>query len=219
MKQENSFSGIAQATGRPDSREVLLEVVHLKKYFHVSRGLGKTGKLKAVDDVSFRIFQGETFGLVGESGCGKTTIGRTIARLYRPTDGQILIHNIDIAHLNQKQLRPFRRKMQVIFQDPYASLNPRMTVGDIVGEPLDIHRIASGAERQKRIYDLLESVGLSREHANRFPHEFSGGQRQRIGIARALALEPELIICDEPISAWMSRFRLRSSPAGGSAAP
>jgi oligopeptide transport system ATP-binding protein len=201
MKQENSFSGIAQATGRPDSREVLLEVVHLKKYFHVSRGLGKTGKLKAVDDVSFRIFQGETFGLVGESGCGKTTIGRTIARLYRPTDGQILIHNIDIAHLNQKQLRPFRRKMQVIFQDPYASLNPRMTVGDIVGEPLDIHRIASGAERQKRIYDLLESVGLSREHANRFPHEFSGGQRQRIGIARALALEPELIICDEPISA------------------
>ena len=190
-----------QAKSGPGSREVLLEVQNLKKYFHVSRGFGRTGKLKAVDDVSFQIFKGETFGLVGESGCGKTTIGRTIARLYKPTAGLIKINGTDIAHLNQKQLRPFRRKMQVIFQDPYASLNPRMTVGDIVGEPLDIHKIAVGPERQKRIYDLLESVGLTKEHANRFPHEFSGGQRQRIGIARALALEPELIICDEPISA------------------
>ncbi|NCA98243.1 MAG: dipeptide ABC transporter ATP-binding protein [Clostridia bacterium] len=190
-----------QATSGAGGREVLLEVQNLKKYFHVSRGLGRTGKLKAVDDVSFQIFKGETFGLVGESGCGKTTIGRTIARLYKPTAGLIKINGTDIAHLSQKQLRPFRRKMQVIFQDPYASLNPRMTVGDIVSEPLDIHKIAVGPERQKRIYDLLESVGLTKEHANRFPHEFSGGQRQRIGIARALALEPDLIICDEPISA------------------
>jgi len=190
-----------QAKSGTGNREVLLEVQNLKKYFHVSRGFGRTGKLKAVDDVSFQIFKGETFGLVGESGCGKTTIGRTIARLYKPTAGLIKIGGTDIAHLNQKQLRPFRRKMQVIFQDPYASLNPRMTVGDIVSEPLDIHKIAVGPERQKKIYDLLESVGLTKEHANRFPHEFSGGQRQRIGIARALALEPELIICDEPISA------------------
>lgn len=132
------------------SREVLLEIQNLKKYFHVSRGFGRTGKLKAVDDVSFQIFKGETFGLVGESGCGKTTIGRTIARLYKPTAGLIKISGTDIAHLNQKQLRPFRRKMQVIFQDPYASLNPRMTVGDIVSEPLDIHKIAVGPERQKK---------------------------------------------------------------------
>ena len=184
-----------------DSKQVLLEVNNLKKYVHVSKGFGRQGKLKAVDDVSFQIFKGETFGLVGESGCGKTTIGRTIARLYKPTAGQILIGGTDIAHLHQNQLQPFRRKMQVIFQDPYASLNPRMTVGDIIGEPLDIHKIAVGAERQKRIYELLDQVGLTKEHANRFPHEFSGGQRQRIGIARALALEPELIICDEPISA------------------
>ncbi|MDD2533254.1 MAG: dipeptide ABC transporter ATP-binding protein [Eubacteriales bacterium] len=181
--------------------DVLLEVQNLKKYFHVSKGFGRSGKLKAVDDVSFQIFKGETFGLVGESGCGKTTIGRTIARLYKPTAGQILINGNDIAHLHQRQLQPYRRKMQVIFQDPYASLNPRMTVGDIIGEPLDIHKIAQGDARQKRIYELLDQVGLTKEHANRFPHEFSGGQRQRIGIARALALEPELIICDEPISA------------------
>ena len=181
--------------------EVLLEVNNLKKYFHVTKGFARHGKLKAVNDVSFQIFKGETFGLVGESGCGKTTIGRTIARLYKPTAGQILINGTDIAHLHQKQLQPYRRKMQVIFQDPYASLNPRMTVGDIISEPLDIHKIAQGPERQKRIYELLDQVGLTKEHANRFPHEFSGGQRQRIGIARALALEPELIICDEPISA------------------
>jgi oligopeptide transport system ATP-binding protein len=182
-------------------QDVLLEVQNLKKYFSVSRGFARHGQLKAVDDVSFKIFKGETFGLVGESGCGKTTIGRTIARLYKPTGGNILINGVNIAHLHQKELRPYRRKMQVIFQDPYASLNPRMTVGDIVGEPLDIHKIAQGPERQRKIYELLESVGLTKEHANRYPHEFSGGQRQRIGIARALALEPELIICDEPISA------------------
>ena len=198
--------GASQAMNEPDIRpvedpQVLLEIKNLKKYFHVSKGFGRSGKLKAVDDVSFSIFKGETLGLVGESGCGKTTIGRTIARLYKPTGGQILINGTDIAHMHQRELRPYRRKMQVIFQDPYASLNPRMTVGDIVAEPLDIHKIAIGLERQKKIYSLLESVGLTKEHANRFPHEFSGGQRQRIGLARALALEPDLIICDEPISA------------------
>jgi len=201
MSQGADLTMKNQTTTPAQEPHVLLEVKNLKKYFHVSKGFGKSGKLKAVDDVSFQIFKGETFGLVGESGCGKTTIGRTIARLYKPTDGQILIDGHDIAKLHQRELHPYRRKMQVIFQDPYASLNPRMTVGDIVAEPLDIHKIVFGNERQKKIYDLLTSVGLTKEHANRFPHEFSGGQRQRIGLARALALEPELIICDEPISA------------------
>ncbi len=174
----------------------LIEIKNLKKHFRVA-----AGTLKAVDDVSFSIMKGETFGLVGESGCGKTTVGRTLIRLYNPTAGQILFDGVDIASMSERALKPYRRRMQIIFQDPYASLNPRMTVGDIVGEPLDIHKICKGEERQKRIYDLLESVGLTREHANRYPHEFSGGQRQRVGIARALALEPELIVCDEPISA------------------
>ncbi len=182
-------------------RQVLLEVRNLRKYFPVRKGWGRHGQLKAVDDVSFSIFKGETLGLVGESGCGKTTVGRTIVRLYRPTGGQVLINGTDIAGMTQRQLKPFRRTMQIIFQDPYASLNPRMTVGDIVGEPLDIHGLAKGTARQRMIYDLLESVGLSEEHASRYPHEFSGGQRQRIGIARSLALHPDLIICDEPISA------------------
>lgn len=186
---------------QPFSGQPLLEVQNLKKYFSIKHGFGKSKNLKAVDNVSFSIRKGETFGLVGESGCGKTTVGRTIARLYHPTAGKILINGEDIAHLSQRQLKPYRRKMQLIFQDPYASLNPRMTVGDIIAEPLDIHKVASGEQRQKMIYDLLTSVGLTKEHANRYPHEFSGGQRQRIGIARALALEPELIICDEPISA------------------
>ncbi len=186
---------------KPSGGQHLLEVQNLKKYFTIHHGFGKTKSLKAVDNISFSIRKGETFGLVGESGCGKTTVGRTIARLYYPTGGKILINGEDISHLSQRQLKPYRRKMQLIFQDPYASLNPRMTVGDIVAEPLDIHKTAAGEQRQKMIYDLLESVGLSKEHANRYPHEFSGGQRQRIGIARALALEPELIICDEPISA------------------
>jgi len=180
---------------------VLLEVRDLKKYFPVRQGLFRHKMLKAVDKVSFSIFRGETFGLVGESGCGKTTVGRTIVRLYDPTAGEICINGVDIAKIKQRDLKPFRRKMQIIFQDPYASLNPRMTVGDIIAEPLDIHKIAVGSERQRMIYDLLSSVGLAEEHANRYPHEFSGGQRQRIGIARALALQPELIICDEPISA------------------
>lgn len=178
--------------------EVLIEVKNLKKYFPVKMGLGKKAYIKAVDDVSFFIKKGETLGLVGESGCGKSTTGRTIIRLYEPTSGQIIFKGEDIT---KKDMLPYRKHMQMIFQDPYASLNPRMTVGDIIGEPLEIHNIAKGNEKKERVQELLRLVGLSSEHANRYPHEFSGGQRQRIGIARALAVEPEFIICDEPISA------------------
>jgi len=176
----------------------LIEIQNLKKYFTVKNGF-KTAKVKAVDDVSLYIKKGETLGLVGESGCGKTTFGRTIIRLYEPTEGKIIYGGEDITH---KNMHAYRRKMQIIFQDPYASLNPRMTVGDIVGEPLEIHKMyVSNKDKQEKIYALLETVGLNREHANRFPHEFSGGQRQRIGIARALAVDPEFIVCDEPVSA------------------
>ncbi len=186
-----------------DDRNVLLEVKNLKKYFPVRKGFfGKRkSNVQAVDDVSFRIMRGETFGLVGESGCGKSTTGRTAIRLYDVTGGEIYFEGTDIAKLSDKEVKPFRKKMQMIFQDPYASLNSRMTVGDIVGEPLDIHGIASGKERQERIYELLHTVGLGKDHSNRYPHEFSGGQRQRIGIARSLAVDPSFIICDEPISA------------------
>ncbi len=175
----------------------LISVRNLKKYFNV-RG-GKT--LKAVDDISFDIKKGETLGLVGESGCGKSTAGRTIIRLYEPTGGDVIFKDVNVNKLNKKELKEFTRNAQMIFQDPYASLNPRMTVTDIVGEGIDIHNLYKGMERQKRIYEILELVGLSREHANRFPHEFSGGQRQRIGVARALAIEPDFIVADEPISA------------------
>jgi oligopeptide transport system ATP-binding protein len=178
--------------------EVLIKIKNLKKYFPVKMGLGKKAYIKAVDNVSFFIKKGETLGLVGESGCGKSTTGRTIIRLYEPTGGQIIFKGEDIT---KKDMLPYRKSMQMIFQDPYASLNPRMTVGDIIGEPLEIHNIAKGNEKKERVQELLRLVGLSSEHANRYPHEFSGGQRQRIGIARALAVEPEFIICDEPISA------------------
>ncbi len=183
--------------------DILIEVKNLKKYFLKNKGLiqRKFETTKAVDDVSFFIRKGETLGLVGESGCGKSTTGRTIIRLYEPTAGEILYNGKDIAALNKDQMMPYRKKMQMIFQDPYASLNARMTVSDIVGEPLDIHKIAHGKERQERIYELLDIVGLNKDHAARYPHEFSGGQRQRIGIARSLAVDPEFIICDEPISA------------------
>jgi len=182
--------------------ETLLQVEHLKKYFPVGKNFfGKRQVLKAVDDVSFSIARGETLGMVGESGCGKTTVGRTIIRLYNATGGKVIFRGKNIFDLNKKEIKPIRRKMQMIFQDPYASLNPRMTVGDIVGEPLDIYGLAKGRERRERVNYLLEMVGLNKEHASRFPHEFSGGQRQRIGIARALAVEPEFIVCDEPISA------------------
>ena len=182
----------------------LVSVEHLSKNFVTRQSFWgqPRGILKAVADVSFAIEQGETLGLVGETGCGKSTVGRTLVGLYAPTDGRVLFRGKDVhAALSGPDAQTVRRKIQMIFQDPYASLNPRMTVGDIVGEPLDIHRLARGGERQQRIVHLLEQVGLNPEHAGRFPHEFSGGQRQRIGIARALAVDPEFIVCDEPISA------------------
>jgi peptide/nickel transport system ATP-binding protein len=187
--------------------EILLEVRNLKKYFPVRRGVLRrvVAHVKAVDGISFFIRQGETLGLVGESGCGKTTAGRTILRLIDPTDGSILFRNngdaVDIAKLSNRALKPLRRQMQIIFQDPYSSLNPRMTIGDIIGEPLVVHRMGTPAEREARVKELLEAVGLNPQYMKRYPHEFSGGQRQRIGIARALALGPKLIICDEPVSA------------------
>ncbi|HAQ41054.1 MAG TPA: peptide ABC transporter ATP-binding protein [Clostridiales bacterium] len=186
-----------------ENNKVLIEVKNLKKYFIKNKGFIKKDLeiTKAVDDVSFYIRRGETFGLVGESGCGKSTTGRTILRLYEPTAGEILYDGKDIAKLNRDQMMPYRKKMQMIFQDPYASLNARMTVSDIIGEPMDIHNLASGKERQERIYELLDTVGLNKDHAARYPHEFSGGQRKSIGIARSLAVDPEFIICDEPISA------------------
>ena len=179
------------------SRSVLLEVDQLKKHFQMSR----KQTLKAVDGVSFHVYQGETFGLVGESGCGKPTVGRTIIRLYHPTSGEMTFQNRSIRELRGKDLQQFRRKMQMIFQDPYASLNPRMHVMDIISEGIEIHRLASGREKRERVIELLEAVGLKASDAQRFPHEFSGGQRQRIGIARALAVEPDFIIADEPIAA------------------
>jgi oligopeptide transport system ATP-binding protein len=178
----------------------LVEVQNLKQYFpvHGNKFLEKN-VVKAVDDVSFYVKKGETLGLVGESGCGKTTTGRTLLRLYEPTGGKIFYDGTDITNV---KMLPYRRKMQIVFQDPYASLDPRMTVGDIVGEAIDIHKLAANAkERRDRIVELLSLVGLNTEHANRYPHEFSGGQRQRVGIARALAVNPEFIVCDEPFSA------------------
>ncbi len=182
----------------------LVEVRNLSKFFVTARSLlGKPrAVLRAVEGVSFTVDAGETLGLVGESGCGKSTVGRTLVGLYAPTAGEALFRGQDIhAALAGPEAASFRRRIQMIFQDPYASLNPRMTVGDIVGEPLDVHGLATGTERRERIMRLLEQVGLSAEHANRFPHEFSGGQRQRVGIARALAAGPEFLVCDEPISA------------------
>ncbi len=183
--------------------EVLLRIEGLKKHFPINRGLLKrhVGDVKAVDGVSFHIYRGETLGLVGESGCGKTTTGRTILQLYRPTAGGVDLDGVDLTTLRGGALRQMRRRMQMIFQDPYASLNPRMTVGGIVGAPLSIHKVMGKKERKQRVAELLELVGMNPYFVNRFPHEFSGGQRQRIGIARALALNPEFIVCDEPIAA------------------
>lgn len=183
----------------------LLQVEHLKQYFPAG-GMGKTRKfVKAVDDVSFFVNKGETLGLVGESGCGKTTTGRSILRLYEPTGGKITFDGnviLDVENKVKADMLPYRQKMQMVFQDPYASLDPRMTVGDIVGEAIDIHKLAANKkERHDMIISMLEKVGLNSEHANRYPHEFSGGQRQRVGIARALAVNPQFIVCDEPISA------------------
>ena len=178
----------------------LLEIRHLKEYFPVNVGFFRTKPLKAVDDVSFTIKKGETLGLVGESGCGKTTVGRTILQLYKPTSGEIIYDGEEVK--TKAQLAAFRKKATMVFQDPYSSLNPRMTVQDIIAEPLDVHGLyRTKAERRERVLELMSYVGLNSEHASRYAHEFSGGQRQRIGIARALAVNPEFIVCDEPVSA------------------
>ncbi|WP_453995535.1 ABC transporter ATP-binding protein [Bacillus nitroreducens] len=178
------------------NKNALLEVKNVKKYFPIQKL-----PLKAVDGLNLIINKGETVGLVGESGCGKSTAGKTIIRLLEPTAGEVLFEGKNIYRFNSRQMKELRRDVQIIFQDPYASLNPRMKIEDIIGEPLDIHGLAKGKKRKERVKELLELVGLRPEHANRFPHEFSGGQRQRIGIARALALNPKFIVCDEPISA------------------
>ena len=180
--------------------DTLVEVRNLKEYFNISTGAFTTKPLKAVDDVSFSIHRGETLGLVGESGCGKTTVGRTLLHLYKPTAGQIFFDGKEVK--TKKDVLEYRRKSAMVFQDPYSSLNPRMTVADIIGEPLDVHKMyANKKEREEKILGLMAKVGLNSEHANRYAHEFSGGQRQRIGIARAMAMNPQFVVCDEPVSA------------------
>ncbi len=200
MQQASSSRQVAAGkTG-----DVLVDVRDLQVYFPVTAGLifqRKVAGVKAVDGLSFAIKKGETLGLVGESGCGKSTTGKAILQLNRPTAGSVLFEGQDLTKLKGRDLRRFRRKMQMIFQDPYASLNPRMSVGSIISEPLTIHHLASGKEKKEKVQNLLQTVGLNPYFANRFPHEFSGGQRQRIGIARALAVEPDFIVCDEPVSA------------------
>jgi oligopeptide transport system ATP-binding protein len=194
----------APAGHRTDNGEVLLEVRDLVKHFTVAGGLfgGRAGTVRAVDGVSFTLRRGETLGLVGESGCGKTTTGRCILQLERPTSGQVIFEGRDLGTMSDVDLRSMRRRMQVIFQDPYASLNPRMTVGQILAEPLAVHGVVPDRQRRReRVRDLLSRVGLLPQHADRYPHQLSGGQRQRVGIARALAVEPSLIVCDEPVSA------------------
>jgi oligopeptide transport system ATP-binding protein len=186
-----------------NNRDVLVRVTELKKHFPIMQGIFRrqVGAIKAVDGVTFDVYKGETLGLVGESGCGKSTTGRVILRLYQPTEGQIYFEGKEITNLQGNSLRKMRPRMQMIFQDPHACLNPRMTVGSIVSEPLDEHSVVKGREKKKRVEELLSLVGLNPAYTNRYPHEFSGGQRQRIGIARALALNPEFIVCDEPIAA------------------
>ncbi|MCX3066017.1 dipeptide ABC transporter ATP-binding protein [Cetobacterium somerae] len=183
--------------------ENLLEIKGLCKHFNLKKSIFEKNKkvLHAVDDVTLEIKKGETLGLVGESGCGKTTLGRTVVRLYEPTSGEIVYDNKNITNLNFQEMKSFRRKIQMIFQDPYASLNPRQTIGDIIKEPMEIHNLYEEKNRDKKVLEILELVGLNSSHMSRYPHEFSGGQRQRVGIARALACDPEFIVCDEPISA------------------
>jgi oligopeptide/dipeptide ABC transporter ATP-binding protein len=199
-----AVGSVAVQNAMPSADGTILRVENLVKHFPIRKGLLKrtVGQVHAVDGVSFEVKQGETLGLVGESGCGKSTLARTILKLVEPTSGSIVINGRDITNFRRKQMRPVRRELQIVFQDPYASLNPRMTVRNIISEPLVIHGVATGkTERNRRVDELLRTVGLSPEHANRFPHEFSGGQRQRIGFARALALNPQLVILDEPVSA------------------
>ena len=187
-----------------NGNNALLEVKGLKKYFPINQGIliqRKVADVKAVDGLDFTVERGETLGLVGESGCGKSTTGRTVLQLYRPTAGDVYFKGNDLAKMHGEDLRKMRRHMQMIFQDPYASLNPRMTVGDIIGEPLEVHNISKGKEKKERVQELLQIVGLNPYFIIRYPHEFSGGQRQRIGVARALAVQPDFIVCDEPISA------------------
>ena len=193
-----------QAQSQPTANGNLLEVSDLVKHFPIKSGIlidREVGRVRAVDGVSFSIAPGETLGLVGESGCGKSTVCRTVLQLIEPTSGSVRFEGREIAGMRPRQMRPLRREMQMIFQDPYASLNPRKRVAQVVGDPLSLHGVASGDELKRKVQELLERVGLSAEHYNRYPHEFSGGQRQRIGIARALALRPKLIIADEPVSA------------------
>ncbi len=193
----------SRGNGQTSQNEALVRVQGLKMHFPIMKGLlqRQVGAIKAVDGLNFEIKQGETLGLVGESGCGKSTTGRAILQLYKPTAGSVLFQGNDLTKIEGEKLRQQRRQMQMIFQDPYASLNPRMTVGNIIGEPLDVHNVGDSKARRQRVQDLLEIVGLNPYFINRYPHEFSGGQRQRIGVARALAIEPKFIVCDEPISA------------------
>ena len=204
---------IAEDSALPPDSNAILEVRHLKKYFTLKKTVfGKPlSELKAVDDVSFKIFPGETLGIVGESGCGKSTMGRAILKLHQPTAGQIFFKGEDIANYKQKEMRPLRTKMQIVFQDPYSSLPPRSTVGDILSEPVKVHKLVPKEQIKDYVLDLMERCGLRDYYYERYPHEFSGGQRQRICIARALSVNPELVVCDEPVSALDVSFKRRLS--------